>query len=513
MSFLVEAIKRRKREVRGRRPDLLCVDSQTLNPVICDSTCHNPSDVLIESDVSLLRAICVAHGTELLAMGVPKIPTVVVGHAIPSPCPWLLPDGCCALQELAKRHGDDDWAYEPLACVLRPLKLHTDGGLSRIVINSSDLAGDSNTSRKQVEFVKKLWGYDVLASAANPPPSISGFRPSGLRAVTKNNAVWVGEFKGQTVALKASLRADGVVRLSNEERHLRALDGGHFPRVVKGCGANDAKPALMTEFFSDTLPMPVWLKTKPTAEIIAEVSKDLLRACCRLEERRIMHHDLCPQNILVNPDTGRIRLVDFELAQSGDIKSRCRGGSIGFAAPEQYLNFLGTCRYATESFVVGAVLFHAFHPEFFGSGVPFPYAAAQVDRMPRECYAAMWALLGDPLQMFLPRTRASAEYVLKEWSRLPLKLLPNRSVELAEARAPKSFGPWDGISIAVQPRGLEVCRMGVTVSTYRGLIDMGSISIRIEDGEIRLGAASIDRRNGDMQLKLVEEPVVSVPIR
>ena len=438
-------------------------------------------------------------------MGVPKIPTVVVGHAIPSPCPWLLPDGCCALQELAKRHGEDDWAYEPIACVLRPLKLHTDGGLSRIVINPSDLAGDSNTSRKQVEVVKKLWGYDVLASAANQPPSISGFRPIGLRAVTKNNAVWVGEFKGQTVVLKASLRADGVGRLSNEERHLRALDGGHFPRVVKGCGANDANPALMTEFFGDTLPMPVWLKTKPSAEIIAEVSKDLLRACCRLEERRIMHHDLCPQNILVNPDTGRIRLVDFELAQSGDIKSRCRGGSIGFAAPEQYLNVLGTCSYATESFVVGAVLFHAFHPEFFGSGVPFPYAAAQVDRMPRECYAAMWTLLGDPSQMFSATTRGSAKYVLNEWSRLPLKVLPSKLVEFHEVGAAKSLGMCDGISIEVQPRGLEVRRTGVTVSTYRGLIDTRNLAVRIDDDEVRLGAACIDRRSGSLQLKLVQQ--------
>ena len=79
----------------------------------------------------------------------------------------------------------------------------------------------------------------------------------------------------------------------------------------------------------------------------------------------IVHGDLTPNNILITPD-GRAVITDFGLStclqpitQSQDVDSAVRsvGGTLGYAAPEQFSSAFGSIGPWTDIYAIGAVAY------------------------------------------------------------------------------------------------------------------------------------------------------------
>ncbi len=139
--------------------------------------------------------------------------------------------------------------------------------------------------------------------------------------------------------------ADGYDRVAGEARILRELDGaGASPRLIWEGDLSGHYFMAISKHPGITLQlwlasnMPVyddsgqaWEEYAASSELIVE---NLIKAVSELAAAGIVHADLHPQNILVDPDTMDVGLVDFETAVpiSGSLTRSINAP--GYATPE-----------------------------------------------------------------------------------------------------------------------------------------------------------------------------------
>lgn len=101
-----------------------------------------------------------------------------------------------------------------------------------------------------------------------------------------------------------------------------------------------------------------------TLEKTLPILEGLLRACVDFDKASLVHRDIKPDNILMDPD-GKVWVVDFGVVRILDMPSITatglyRGvGTPGYAPPEQFLNRKDLIDSRTDLFSVGVVIYEA----------------------------------------------------------------------------------------------------------------------------------------------------------
>ena len=94
-----------------------------------------------------------------------------------------------------------------------------------------------------------------------------------------------------------------------------------------------AGPALVLEYI-EGVSFDEYIAMRPTDSATDRVIDDILDGVDYLHHRGVLHNDIKPSNIVVNPH-GAARLLDFGLSISDDsVYKGCMGGSHGYSAPE-----------------------------------------------------------------------------------------------------------------------------------------------------------------------------------
>ncbi|MBE6232386.1 MAG: serine/threonine protein kinase [Bacteroidales bacterium] len=94
-----------------------------------------------------------------------------------------------------------------------------------------------------------------------------------------------------------------------------------------------AGPALILEYI-EGVSLEDYIATYPTDSATDRVIDDILDGVDYLHHRGVLHNDIKPSNIMVNPH-GAARIIDFGLSLSDDsVYKGCMGGSQGYSAPE-----------------------------------------------------------------------------------------------------------------------------------------------------------------------------------
>ncbi|MBB5232720.1 serine/threonine-protein kinase [Deinococcus budaensis] len=177
-----------------------------------------------------------------------------------------------------------------------------------------------------------------------------------------------GEWGGQAVFVKTLLSDDPAAaqRFEHEGEIAAALD---HPGVVPLLARRPAQ-LIFPWLEGQTLRERVEAGPLSAAEAL-EVADGLLAAVAHLHARGVTHHDLKPENVLLEGGqarSGSVRLIDFGMSHSRalalDIHGGTRMGTPHFMAPEQFRGVRGDPR--SDLYSVGVLLFDclAGHPPY-----------------------------------------------------------------------------------------------------------------------------------------------------
>ena len=113
-------------------------------------------------------------------------------------------------------------------------------------------------------------------------------------------------------------------------------------------------PAIILEYI-EGIPLDKFITKHPSKAAANRIIDDILDGVNYLHHRGILHNDLKPSNIIINPH-GAARIIDFGLSLSDDSAYRgCTGGSQGYSAPE-ILDGNGPSGAASDIYSIGILL-------------------------------------------------------------------------------------------------------------------------------------------------------------
>lgn len=107
----------------------------------------------------------------------------------------------------------------------------------------------------------------------------------------------------------------------------------------------------MTEYF-DSIPLNEFISQKElTKEEIQLILLQIIQAFCYLHENGIIHQDFNVKNILINPRTHSIRIIDFGISQKINKKNEIlpfmdHQGNFKYRAPKSYYDESQNCYFS-----------------------------------------------------------------------------------------------------------------------------------------------------------------------
>jgi len=167
----------------------------------------------------------------------------------------------------------------------------------------------------------------------------------GVVYQAKNNST------GDIVALKK-------IKLESEEegipstaiKEISLLKGLNHPNIVRLYDVihGDKKLTLVFEYLDQDLKKYIDEKGKPTVAIMKSFLWQLLNGIAFCHERRVLHRDLKPQNLLINKYKTELKLADFGLARSFGIPVRNKSHEVvtlWYRAPDV---LMGSSKYSSS---------------------------------------------------------------------------------------------------------------------------------------------------------------------
>lgn len=115
--------------------------------------------------------------------------------------------------------------------------------------------------------------------------------------------------------------------------HPNIIDVYEYRKISAGNGEEDEYEMVMEYVEGRTL--TEFLKEKPSHKTKKRIFAELLASVAYLHQRRIIHNDLKPDNILVSRNGDHVKLIDFGLSDNdAHYELKVLGFTDGFAPPE-----------------------------------------------------------------------------------------------------------------------------------------------------------------------------------
>lgn len=172
------------------------------------------------------------------------------------------------------------------------------------------------------------------------------------------------KLNGKRWAVKECLCTDSDKASFMEEAEMLAkLQHAQLPQLVDYFITEDGKGYLVMDYIEGPTLQDLFEKNHremPITQIvqIAFQLLDIFHYLHTFQPRPIIYRDLKPSNVMLNQHN-QVRLIDFGVARQfkqGQVSDTIQMGTIGFAAPEQYLGLQTDAR--TDLYTLGSMLYY-----------------------------------------------------------------------------------------------------------------------------------------------------------
>jgi len=148
-----------------------------------------------------------------------------------------------------------------------------------------------------------------------------------------------------------------------DEHALTCAVAGPGVVAVEGWLTEGDIPVLVLEDFGAQSLDRIYADGPPSLARAVEIAIAIVGALLRVHERRVLHLDINPSNIVVSPDDGALKLIDFGLStdlprQSAALRSaQVLQGTLRFVSPEQTGRMNRSVDYRSDYYSLGATLY------------------------------------------------------------------------------------------------------------------------------------------------------------
>ncbi|MEV6453997.1 serine/threonine protein kinase [Streptomyces anulatus] len=176
------------------------------------------------------------------------------------------------------------------------------------------------------------------------------------RELRTGRRVAVKTQKARTVGSSSAHRSAGRYLLEEGKRMLKLTGIDEIPEIFAS-GTYRNRRCLVMEYIDGPQLRDSWAEAKPVRvpETVASVIGQLCEILEKVHDRKLVHGDLKPENVIVEPD-GRLRLIDMGHAVEEGKRTEWDHGTFGYSAPEQWDSSPHglTCR--ADIFSLGCIL-------------------------------------------------------------------------------------------------------------------------------------------------------------
>jgi serine/threonine protein kinase len=156
-----------------------------------------------------------------------------------------------------------------------------------------------------------------------------------------------------------------------EEVVLNKLDHPNLPKGICTFLGSDDRVGVVMEYIEGES-LREWLSLNPPFPInLRNVARQLTGVLIYLHEQGIIHNDIKPENVIVQPN-GHVFLIDFDLAAYDQHGAERRSGTTIYLAPEKFR--IGRYFNAVDWYSFGVMLY-----EMFTGHNPFRHIAKLAD--------------------------------------------------------------------------------------------------------------------------------------
>lgn len=176
----------------------------------------------------------------------------------------------------------------------------------------------------------------------------------------EDSEIYIVERDHERAAMKIA-RKTVLPLFGNEASVLEHLGGGVAPRLLES-GTHEDRPYLVIEWCEGAEPSVIASQVRNDRVALLEVCVSIARAYADLHNRKVIHADVHPRNVLLK-NVNEAKLIDFGLSRidGAEMPLMPRGGMYYFFEPE----FLAASRegrmlpasYAGEQYAVAALLY------------------------------------------------------------------------------------------------------------------------------------------------------------
>ncbi|RPK56831.1 Serine/threonine-protein kinase StkP [Streptomyces sp. ADI96-02] len=162
--------------------------------------------------------------------------------------------------------------------------------------------------------------------------------------------------KARTVETSSAHWSAGERLAQEGDRMLKLTGIEEIPEIIAS-GTYRNRRCLVMEYIDGRQLRDAMAEAKPVrdAETVASVIGQLCEILHKVHEKELVHGDLKPENVIVEPD-GRLRLIDMGHAVRESVRTEWASGTFGYSAPEQWVGNQKGLTGRADIFALGCVL-------------------------------------------------------------------------------------------------------------------------------------------------------------